>query len=222
MNLPELMRQPGFAGLQHYWMTPWFHDVRFGRWEAIRARPNPAPDLPYVTAIWHYAQAMAAVRQKREADAAKHHAALAALARRSRHGDADGVGPLPAGPRGPDRGAHGAARNWRCCVATREAAIAALREAVAIEEKIPYDEPPGWHAPVRQSLGAVLLEAGRGAEAETVYREELQRNPANGWSLKGLALALEQQGKRDEARLAGQEFDRAWQHADVQLVASRF
>ena len=80
VNLPELMRQPGFAGLQHYWMTPWFDDVRFGRWDAIRDRPNPAPDLPYVTAIWHYAQGMAAVRTDRLDDARKHHEALAKLA----------------------------------------------------------------------------------------------------------------------------------------------
>lgn len=62
-DLPELMRQEGFAGLQHYWLTPWFERVRFGRWDEIATTPNPAPDLPYVTAIWHYAQGMAAVRQ---------------------------------------------------------------------------------------------------------------------------------------------------------------
>src|SRR5690606_12263311 len=66
----------------------------------------------------------------------------------------------------------------------REAAVSALREAVALEDAIPYDEPPGWHAPVRHTLGAVLLDAGQGAEAEAVYREELRRNPENGWSLR--------------------------------------
>jgi tetratricopeptide (TPR) repeat protein len=221
VNLPELMRQPGFAGLQHYWMTPWFHDVRFGRWDAIRERPNPAPDLPYVTAIWHYAQGMAAVRQKRAADAAKHHAALAQLAR-------DPVmDTLMVWDRYPlSHAARIAERTVQSELALlrgdTDDALAALREAVTIEQRIPYDEPPGWHAPVRQSLGAALLQAGRAAEAETVYREELQRNPANGWSLKGLALALEQQEKRDEARRAAAEFDAAWAHADVQLVASRF
>jgi tetratricopeptide (TPR) repeat protein len=75
---------------------------------------------------------------------------------------------------------------------------------------------------VRQSLGAVLLDAGRAADAEAVYREELRRNPANGWSLKGLSLALAAQGKRDEAAKVAQQFDTAWQHADVQLVASTF
>jgi tetratricopeptide (TPR) repeat protein len=221
VNLPELMREPGFAGLQHYWMTPWFDDVRFGRWEAIRGRPNPAPDLPYVTAIWHYAQGMAAVRTDRLDDARKHHEALAKLS-------ADPIMdmllvwdryPLAHAARVAERVVAG---ELALAKGDEDAAIRALEAAVKIENKIPYDEPPGWHAPVRQTLGAVLLQAGRAADAEAVYREELRRNPANGWSLKGLALALEAQGKREEASRVAKDYDKAWQHADVQLVASRF
>ncbi len=104
----------------------------------------------------------------------------------------------------------------------KDAAIAALREAVQIEDRIPYDEPPGWHAPVRLSLGAVLLDAGRAQEAEAVYRDELRRNPENGWSLKGLVLSLEMQKRRKDAVEAEKQLARAWQHADVQLAASRF
>lgn len=221
VNLPDLMRQPGFAGLQHYWMTPWFDDVRFGRWDAIRARPNPAPDLPYVTAIWHYAQAMAAVRQKRLDEATAHHAALARLS-------LDPVmDTLLVWDRYPlSHGARIAERTVRSELALArgdpEAAIVALEEALAIEAKIPYDEPPAWHVPVRQTLGAALLGAGRAPEAEAVFREELRRNPGNGWSLKGLTLALERQQDGDGATRAAAEFERAWQHADVQLMASRF
>ena len=100
-------------------------------------------------------------------------------------------------------------------------AVAALEEAVAIEDGIPYDEPPGWHAPVRQTLGAVLLDAGRAADAERVYREELRRNPGNGWSLFGLAQSLRAQDKSAEAKAAQAEFATAWRNADVELVASR-
>jgi tetratricopeptide (TPR) repeat protein len=103
-----------------------------------------------------------------------------------------------------------------------EAAIAALREAVAIEDGIPYDEPPGWHAPVRQTLGVVLLAANRPGEAEAVYREELRRNPSNGWSLQGLADSLRAQKKTAEAAEAEQQFALAWANADVELDASRF
>ena len=219
-DLPELMRQDGFAGLQHYWLTPWFERVRFGRWDEITRAPNPAPDLPYVTAIWHYAQGMAAVRQQRLDDAQAHLDALRPLA-------ADPLmDRLPVWDRYPlAYAARIAERTVTAELAAargqHHAAVAALPEAVAIEDGIPYDEPPGWHAPVRQTLGAVLLEAGRPADAERVYREELRRNPGNGWSLFGLAQSLRAQGKAVDASSALGEFALAWRHADVRLTASR-
>src|SRR5690606_27788218 len=220
-DLPELMRQEGFAGLQHYWMTPWFERVRFGRWDEIAGGANPAPDLPYVSAIWHYAQAIAAVRQGRLDDADGHLAALRPLA-------ADpAMDTMLVWDRYPL--AHAARIAERTVTAElaaargdHGAAIAALREAVAIGDGIPYDEPPGWHAPGRRSLGAALLDAGRADEAERVYREELRRNPGNGWSLHGLARSLEAQGRIRQAAEAERSFGEAWRHADVDLVASRF
>ena len=219
-DLPELMRQPGFAGLQHYWMTPWFERVRFGRWKEIAAMPNPAEDLPYVSAIWHYAQGIAAVRQQRDDDAASHLAALRTLA-------ADPVmGTLTMWDRYPlSHAARIAERTLGAEVAAAggdlDGAIAMLREAADIEDRIPYDEPPGWHAPVRHSLGALLLAAGRPDEAEAVYRAELERNPGNGWSLHGLTQSLQAQGRGNEASEVEQRFKDAWQYADVELVASR-
>jgi tetratricopeptide (TPR) repeat protein len=220
VNLPELMRQPGYEGLQNYWMTPWFDRVRFGRWDEIAAGPNPAPDLPYVTAIWHYAQAMAALRQGRMESADQHHAALAKLA-------ADpafekmmvwGRYPLSLSARIAERTVFAERALAR---GDRSAAIAALREAVVIEDSIPYDEPPGWHAPVRQTLGVALLEAGRAVDAEAVYREELRRNPANGWSLRGLADSLRAQKRSREAAETEQLLAAAWANADVKPAASR-
>src|SRR5262249_59481234 len=71
-----------------------------------------------------------------------------------------------------------------------EEAIAQLRQAVAAEDKLAYNEPSDWFFPARHLLGAQLLIAGRAAEAEAVYREDLRRNPRNGWALYGLAAAL--------------------------------
>jgi tetratricopeptide (TPR) repeat protein len=219
-DLPDLMRTEGFAGLQHYWMTPWFERVRFGRWDEIAATPNPAADLPYVTAIWHYAQGIAAVRQQRLDDADRHLAALRPLA------DDPAMGSLMVWDRYPL--AHAARIAERSVTAElaaargdHDAAVAALREAVVVEDGIPYDEPPGWHAPVRHTLGAMLLEAGRPAEAEQVYREELRRNPENGWSLRGLAQSLQAQKKTKEAAAAERAFAAAWRNADIELAASR-
>jgi tetratricopeptide (TPR) repeat protein len=219
-DLPELMRQEGYAGLQHYWLTPWFERVRFGRWDEIAAAPNPAPDLPYATAIWHYAQGMAAVRQGRLDDAQQHLDALRPLA-------ADpAMERLTVWDRYPlAYSARIAERTVTAELAAargdHDAAVAALEEAVRIEDGIPYDEPPGWHAPVRQTLGAVLLEAGRAGDAEHVYREELKRNPGNGWSLFGLARSLQAQGRQAEATGVEREFAAAWRNADMTLSASR-
>jgi len=73
-------------------------------------------------------------------------------------------------------------------------AIRSVQEAVSLEGAIPYNEPPVWHHPPRQVLGALLLEAGRPADAERVYRKDLERFRENGWSLFGLMKSLEAQG----------------------------
>jgi tetratricopeptide (TPR) repeat protein len=103
-----------------------------------------------------------------------------------------------------------------------DAGVTHLRAAAELEDGLAYTEPPYWHRPVRHALGAVLLEAGRAAEAEAVYREDLVRFPENGWALFGLAASLEAQGKAAEAAEARARFDAAWQGADVTLTASRF
>ena len=219
-SIPELMRKPGFAGLQHYSMTPWFDRVRFGRWNEIVGVANPAPDLPYVTAIWNYAQGMAAVRQNRLDDAGKHLVALAKLAADPQ------MEKLTVWDRYPlSHAARIAERTLSAELAAARSdtttAIAALREAVLIEDKMPYDEPPGWHSPVRHTLGVMLLAAGEPAEAEAVYREELRRNPGNGWSLFGLAQTLRAQKREADAAKVEAEFAAAWANADVKLTASR-
>ena len=96
-----------------------------------------------------------------------------------------------------------------------------LERAVRYEDALIYQEPPDWHAPVRQNLGAVLLAAGRPDEAETVFWEDLKQNPENGWSLFGLAQALKAQGKNDDAAAVEARFKKAWKEADVKLTTAR-
>jgi len=91
---------------------------------------------------------------------------------------------------------------------------------VQLEASLPYSEPPFWLQPVRHNLGAVLLLAGRPAEAEAVYLEDLRINPENGWALHGLTQSLRSQNKgatQEETR-----FRAAWAQADVTLTGSRF
>ena len=101
-------------------------------------------------------------------------------------------------------------------------AVAHLERAVRLEDALVYTEPAEFHYPPRHALGAVLLEANRPGEAETVYWEDLKRNRENGWALFGLMQALKAQGKNEEATLVEARFKKAWAHADVTLTASRF
>jgi len=217
---PQLMRMPGMEAMQNFAVTPLFAKVRFGQWQAIAQTPKPAADLPYMVAIWHYAQGMAALRSGKAAEAKVHHNALLAL----------GKDPTIAAMKVWNRYSlsHGVAVAERVLAAElawaakqQDSAFAALQQAVQVEDTLPYDEPPAWHAPVRQTLGAMLLEAGRAAEAEQAYRDELRRNPENGWSLFGLEQALQAQGKTAEANAVAKRFQQAWAHADITLTASR-
>jgi tetratricopeptide (TPR) repeat protein len=104
-----------------------------------------------------------------------------------------------------------------------DAAIRTLAAARAIEsDSLAYTEPEDWIVPVRQVLGAILLDAGRPADAESAFRGELQAHPENGWSLYGLYLALRDQGRADEAADVLARYQRAWARADVGLRDSRF
>ncbi len=103
-----------------------------------------------------------------------------------------------------------------------DTAIAHFDRAVRLEDGLIYTEPPDWHAPVRHWLGATLLDAGRPAEAEVVYWEDLKKNPDNGWALAGLHQALVAQGKKEDAALVDERLKKAWSRADVTLTSSRF
>jgi tetratricopeptide (TPR) repeat protein len=99
--------------------------------------------------------------------------------------------------------------------------IAGLREAIELEDALNYDEPPGWLIPVRHSLGATLMQNGRYAEAEQIYREDLARLPENGWSLYGLASSLRAQKKNlSEAAATDAKFKRLWASADTKITSS--
>ena len=101
-------------------------------------------------------------------------------------------------------------------------AIASLHRGILLEDNLIYNEPPDWHVPVRQSLGAVLLDAGRFAEAEAIYWQDLSLNRENGWSLFGLMESLRAQGKVEQAAVVKKRLKKAWNRSDVKLASSRF
>jgi tetratricopeptide (TPR) repeat protein len=189
--------------------------VRFGLWDELLALGPPDPRARGLTAGYLYGRGTALAARGRIAEAQDTLAALRALG-----------AALPedqhllksllsvAEPIVAARIAASAGRDAE--------AIALLRRAVAAEDQIAYNEPADWFFPARHLLGAQLLIAGQAQEAARVYREDLARNPANGWSLYGLAAALRAQHQSREAARVTRELEAAWQHADVQLPASAF
>jgi len=101
-----------------------------------------------------------------------------------------------------------------------EEAFAILREGIVAEDALVYDEPPAWMLPVRHALGALLMANDRPVEAEEVYREDLRRNRDNGWALTGLQLALEAQGRDQEADELKPRLERAFNTADTRPTSS--
>ena len=203
---PELLKSVG--ALQPVKSAPYFAHVQFSDADTLLALPDPGSDFLLVQAMWRYARAVGHAR-KGALDAAR--GEIAALERIEKTGDfkplADWAVP------GPE-----IVRTARLVAQARLAeaegdlarAIDAYRAAVAVQDALPYTEPPHWYYPVRQSLGMALLRAGQPDAAEKVLRESLVRTPSNGWALRGLIEVYREQG--DEKALASvrKQFAKAW------------
>jgi len=211
-----------FPPVEDFLTLPTLMLVRFGKWEAVLAEPEPPAGRIYQGGIFHFARGMAFARLGRIAEAEAELVALEAAAADPKaaqlmaNGGSTSTGTLLALASEQLEGEIAAAKG------DTAGAVEALEAAVARQDGLVYTEPPPWFMPTRQALGAVLLQAGRAADAEGVFRADLAQNPKNGWSLYGLAQALNAQGKRDEAAWAEQGFAQAWKNADVKLATSRF
>jgi tetratricopeptide (TPR) repeat protein len=185
----------------------------FGRWDDLLAEPMPPASLRFPTAMVTYARGVALAVRGRMDDASRSLDTLRAIAREvttSPHSEMLQIATHALlGEIHARRGLFGGA-------------VDHFRTAMQIEDGLSYMEPPYWHYPMRHSLGAALLDAGRAGEAEAVYREDLKRFPENGWSLHGLRQSLVAQGKTAEAADVARRFEKAWRMADVTLVRSRF
>lgn len=217
----SLIREPDMGMLQHFSAIPYYALVRFGKWEEILREPAPDADLLYPTAVWHYARGIAYARERKLEEATRELRQMRTIAADPRLQQIRIWGLNPTSSL-----AKIAALVLQAEIAAArkntKKAVTRLRKAIAIEDRLIYGEPPDWFYPVRHNLGAILLEAGRPHAAEKVYRADLARFPDNGWSLFGLAESLRAQGKKKEAEEVQRRFEIAWQHADVEITASRF
>jgi len=207
--------------VQGFQLVPYFALVRFGRWDDLLAEPKPAIDTVYARGVWHFARGSALAAKGRLDEAQQELAALQKII-----ADPELAKVPQFSLNSPEAILRIAPDVLGGDIAARrkeyDTAITHFERAVRFEDGLIYTEPSDWHAPVRHWLGAVLLEAGRPAEAEVVYWEDLKRNRGNGWALFGLHQALVAQGKKDDAALVAQRFKKAWARSDVTLPASRF
>jgi len=205
--------------LEFFSPTLLFSMARFGKWDEILEEPKPPVDFTYTQGIWHFARGLALIRIERTREAETEFSNLMEIVHATPEEHVVGLNSAKALLQISSHILEGE------MVANRgdiNQAVFHFEEGIQIEEGLTYDEPPPWYQSVRQFLGAVLFSEGRFAEAENVYREDLKRNPENGWSLFGLAKSLESQNKTEEARKVKQRFQKAWKRADVSLKASRF
>jgi len=204
-------------GLDWFGVEPLAAMVRFGMWDEILAEPPPNPALKALTGGYLFARVVALAAKNQVAEA---HQTLAELDRLRAALPADAAAGYNTAQDVLALASNVARSRIQAAENDHEGAIKTLTEAVGQEDKLNYNEPADWFFPTRHLLGAELLKVGRSAQAEAVYREDLRRNPENGWSLFGLAQALRATGKSGEAAPVDARFAKAWQRADVSLTAS--
>ncbi len=199
--------------------APYFAHAQYSAPATVLALPDPGDALAYVKGLWHYARGVALAAQGNAAEAGREAEAIDAIVRTTDFSGLDAAG-IPAG---------NIATLSRHVVLARiaqargdlETALVEFRNAAAIEDTLSYMEPPYWYYPVRQSLGAVLLQTGQVEEAEQAFRASLTKTPHNGWALYGLTEALKAQGRTAEAEQTAERLARAWAGDRGQLALNR-
>ena len=206
-----------FPTIQFFRTVPMLSLVRFARWEEILEEPEPYEPFAFARAIWHYGRGVANAAL---GDAESAQIELAAIEALEPEVDEIFMGNVY-----PARDLLEIAKSLlKGEMAYRSgdavSAVLAFELAVALQDALPYTEPPFWYYPTRQSLGAALLASDRVAEAQAVFEADLEQYPMNGWSMFGLAEALRRQGDEAGAAKMTARFETVWRFADVSLATS--
>ncbi len=191
--------------------------VRFGQWDGVLDLPDVPDYFPLARTMRHGARAIAYAAkgdvENARSEQSLFFAAKAKVPAGATFGNNSGSGLLTVAAN---------LMNGEIALAEKRMgpALDSLRAAVKAEDQLRYDEPPDWIQPTRHTLGAVLVKAGKFAEAEAVYRADLKKLPHNGWSLFGLARSLHGLGHNAEAKRVDAQFAKAWKDADIQIQSS--
>jgi tetratricopeptide (TPR) repeat protein len=209
---PHLKEMPMLEGFMT--VTPLLL-ARFQRWDEIEKLPQPDASLIATNAVFHFIRGLGSAAKGRTAEAEAELNALIAAEKRVPADASFGLNPT-----GKILKIAETVLMARISAAKHDdkSAIKLLRDAVELEDVLAYDEPPVWFTPVRESLGGVLLRSGNYAEAEEVFRADLEKNRRNGRSLFGLLEALKAQKKVYAASFVQQEFETAWKNAETKLT----
>jgi len=207
--LPAYSNMPGMV--DGYLPNPFLVLLRFHRWDEVLQYPKPDPRMGMSIALWHYARAVALAAKGDRKSALEEHDAF----EKSRPA-VRATTEFFSNPPGKIIEVAAAVLEARLATDTAKA-IPLWEKAVALQDALAYDEPPPWDYPVRGSLGTALLRAGRTAEAEAVFREDLLRNPRNPRGLFGLWKSLVSQHKTVAAGWVQRQFEEAWKSADFKL-----
>ena len=194
--------------LQPVKAAPYFAHAQFSDAATVLALPDPGADFPYIRAIWRYARGLAQA-QSGNLDAAR--SELAEIERIVATTDykAFDAWKIPAKDVGRIA-SHVLKARIAQAGKDLDGAVRELKAAVALQDSLPYMEPPYWYYPVRQTLGAVLAMKGDYQNARDAFRDSLARTPNNGWALYGLAQTYAREGKAGEAREVEKYLGRAW------------
>ncbi len=217
---PEFMQEFSASGSEAWLALPMEISLRFGRWDEILAEPLHPESQPFTHAFQYAARGIAYAAKGEPAKARLEQLAYLAAAKKvpaDEPAAGNNLGQTILAIVTPMLEGEILIREDKL-----EAGLSQLRTAIANEDHLKYDEPPGWLIPVRHSLGATLMTRQRYAEAEEVYREDLRHIPENGWSLFGLSEALRFQGKDEQAIFIRTRFDKIWDRADISIKSSCF
>jgi tetratricopeptide (TPR) repeat protein len=203
--------------LEGFMTIPMAVDVRFHKWDAILAAKAPDPEMKTTTVFWHFARGMALAGKGKSAEAEAEYKIVADAEKAT---PPDVIFQMPINNKAKDimkiaENVLGA----QLALAKKDYAVAVtlLREAVVIQDKLNYGEPPDWFFPVRESLGGVLLMSGDAKGAEQVFREDLATNLRNPRSLFGLQQALKAQDRSYDAGFVEKQFRDSWKGGEVKV-----
>lgn len=217
---PKTMTAPGWSTLQHYYVIPYYVAVKFGKWDEVLQMRLVSDTLKYPSAVAHYAKGMAYLGKKDMAKAKTELKKLESLANdkamkqmtiweiNSMYDILQIAVKVLKGEILASEGKYAQS-------------IASLKEAVAIEDQLNYNEPPDWFFSVRHHLGAVQIEAGNYKEAIQTYQQDLKTFRNNGWAQHGLKLAYQKLNNSQKVKEIERLLAKSWATADIKISTSR-